>query len=55
MEKVLLPIMYTAPSDPSIEKITVSKECVVNGELPVIQRNPARLTAAKEALKPTIA
>ncbi len=55
MEKVLLPIMYTAPSDPSIEKITVTKECVVNGELPVIQRNPARLTAAKDALKPTIA
>ncbi len=55
MEKVLLPIMYTAPSDPSIEKITVTKECVVNGELPVIQRNPSRLTAAKDALKPTIA
>ncbi len=55
MEKVLLPIMYTAPSDPSIEKITVTKECVVNGELPVIQRNPARLTATKDALKPTIA
>jgi len=55
MEKVLLPIMYTAPSDPSIEKITVTKECVVNGALPVIQRNPSRLTAAKDALKPTIA
>lgn len=55
MEKVLLPIMYTAPSDPSIEKITVTKECVVNGSLPVIQRNPSRLTAAKDALKPTIA
>ena len=55
MEKVLLPIMYTAPSDPAIEKITITKECVTDGELPVIHRNPARLTAAKDALKPTIA
>ncbi len=57
MEKVLLPIMYTAPSDPSIEKITVTAECVTRGELPRIQRDPARL-APKEstnALKPTTA
>lgn len=57
MEKVLLPIMYTAPSDPSIEKITVTAESVVNGEMPLIERNPARL-APKDtsgALKPTIA
>ena len=56
MEKVLLPIMYTAPSDATIEKITVTKECVTKGELPVIQRNPARITAKNtNALKPTIA
>ncbi len=55
MEKVLLPIMYTTPSDASIEKITVTKDCVLNGELPEITRNPARLTAAKNALNPTIA
>ncbi|MBE6789751.1 MAG: ATP-dependent Clp protease ATP-binding subunit ClpX [Clostridia bacterium] len=56
MEKVLLPIMYTAPSDATIEKITVTKECVTEGELPVIQRNPARITAKNtNALKPTIA
>ena len=55
MEKVLLPIMYKAPSDPTIEKITVTKECVTDGELPVIQRNPARLSASKDKLKPTIA
>ena len=56
MEKVLLPVMYTAPSDPSIEKIIITKECVTEGEMPVIERNPARL-APKEtnALKPTIA
>ncbi len=56
MEKVLLPIMYTAPSDAAIEKITVTKECVTEGELPIIQRNPARLQKNESnALKPTIA
>ena len=55
MEKVLLPIMYTAPSDASIEKIIVTKECVTDGALPEIYRNPARLAASKDALKPTIA
>ncbi len=57
MEKVLLPVMYTAPSDPSIEKITITAECVTKGEMPVIERNPARLSpgTGTNALKPTIA
>lgn len=57
MEKVLLPIMYTAPSDPSIEKITVTAECVTKGSLPLIERNPARLAPkdTQGSLKPTIA
>ena len=54
MEKVLLPVMFTSPSDPSIEKITVTKECVTDSEIPLIQKNPARL-APKTASKPTIA
>ena len=55
MEKVLLPIMYTAPSDASIEKIVVTKECVLEGAVPEIIRNPERLNASRDALKPTIA
>lgn len=57
MEKVLLPIMYTSPSDPSIEKVTVTAECVTKGEVPLIERNPARLAPKNgtNALKPTIA
>lgn len=57
MEKVLLPIMYTSPSDPSIEKVTVTAECVTKGEVPLIERNPARLAPkdGTNALKPTIA
>ncbi len=48
MERVLLPIMFTAPADPSIEKITVTLDCVEKGELPLIVRNPARLGAAAD-------
>jgi len=44
MERVLLPIMFTAPSDPSIERITVTGECVKNGALPLIERDPSRLS-----------
>lgn len=57
MEKVLLPIMYTSPSDPSIEKVTVTADCVTKGEVPLIERNPARLAPKNgtNALKPTIA
>ena len=54
MEKVLLPVMFTSPSDPSIEKITVTKECVTDSAIPLIQKNPARL-APKTASNPTIA
>ena len=42
MERVLLPIMFTAPSDPTIVKITVTADCVRNGALPLIARDPSR-------------
>ena len=54
MEKVLLPVMFTAPSDPSIEKIVVTKDCVTDSCVPIIHKNPARL-APKSTNKPTIA
>ena len=54
MERVLLPIMYTAPSDPTITRITVTTDCVLNGEQPLITRDPSRAKpAAPEALGPT--
>lgn len=43
MERILLPVMFTAPSDPSIEKITITADCVKNGNMPIIDKNPARL------------
>ena len=50
MERVLLPIMFTAPTDPTIEKITVTLDCVQNGELPLIARDPARLKTTADPL-----
>ncbi len=56
MEKVLLPVMYTAPSDITIEKITITKDCVTDGAMPLVQRNPAKGTLKDSSpLKPTIA
>ncbi len=56
MEKVLQPIMYEIPSDPTVTRVTITGACV-NGEgSPAIERDPARLAPAKDAkLKPTIA
>ncbi len=51
MERVLLPVMFTAPSDVSINKITVTKDTVVNGAMPLIGRDPARMTSAENKLK----
>ena len=53
MERVLLPVMFTAPSDPSIYKITVTKDTVENGDMPVISKDPARLAPAENKLKAT--
>ncbi len=46
MERVLLPVMFTAPADPTIAKITVTLGCVKNGDMPLIERDPNRLQAA---------
>ena len=53
MERVLLPVMFTAPSDPSITKITVTRDTVVNSEPPIIEKDPARLVPSDNRLKPT--
>ena len=53
MERVLLPIMYTAPSDPTIEKITVTADCVLNGSLHLIARDPSRIAEPKSSSVPS--
>ncbi len=44
MERLLLPVMFTAPSDPAITKITITADCVKNGALPLIARDPTRIS-----------
>ena len=44
MEKILLPVMFTAPSDTSIAKITITADCVKNGSVPLMEKDPSRLT-----------
>ncbi len=36
MEKLMTDIMYTVPSDPSIEKVVVTADCVKNGTEPLV-------------------
>jgi len=36
MEKSMLKIMYEVPSDKKIEKVTITKDCVLNGDTPAI-------------------
>ena len=43
IEEVMGDIMYEAPSDPTIVKITVTLECAKRSEPPVILRDPSRL------------
>ncbi len=46
MEDVLLNIMYNVPSDKSIRKVTVTKECVTDKQEPIYERDE---TAAEDA------
>ena len=56
MEKVLQPIMYDIPSDPTVTRVTITGACITGEGNPAIERDPARLAPAKDAkLKPTIA
>jgi len=38
MEKIMLQIMYDAPSDKKIEKVTITKDCVLGVEPPLITK-----------------
>jgi len=40
LEKIMLQIMYDIPSDRKIEKVTITKECVVDMALPLISKRP---------------
>ena len=41
MESVLMPVMYDIPSDKTVERVTVTKECIVGGEGPLLSHRDA--------------
>lgn len=40
MEGILTPVMYDIPSDPTIDQVTITAECVTSGAQPIISHNP---------------
>ncbi len=50
LEKIMTAIMYEAPSDPSIKKIIITKDCVLKGEQPQILRKALPKESGKPAL-----
>ena len=48
MESVLLPIMYTVPSDETVELVQITAACVLEGADPIIERNPLKKRVAEK-------
>jgi len=48
MEDLLTDVMFELPSDPTIETVTVTKECVSSAEKPKISNNPNRKPVRKK-------
>ena len=42
IESILMPIMYTVPSDNTVERVCITSACVNDGAAPIIERNPER-------------
>ncbi|MBQ7541882.1 MAG: ATP-dependent Clp protease ATP-binding subunit ClpX [Clostridia bacterium] len=42
MENVLMPYMYSVPSDETVTKVLITAGCVSDGEQPVIERDPLK-------------
>lgn len=53
IEETMADIMYEAPSDNSIRKITVTKECVTEGKNPLIEREDKKTLEERLALDDT--
>ena len=52
MENALTPIMYTIPSDYSIDKVRITKECILDGAQPIIERDPEKAVAEDKKIIP---
>ena len=42
MESIMTKIMYEIPSDPTIQSVLITEDCVRNGTEPVIKRDASR-------------
>ncbi len=42
IESVLMPVMYTVPSDKTVERVCITAACVNDGAPPLIERNPEK-------------
>ena len=56
IENVLMPIMYTVPSDASVERVCITEACVKEDTPPMIERNPsgkrAKVSPSPKVTKP---
>ncbi len=52
IEDVMGEIMYEAPSDPTITRVTVTGECVLKQSPPILLRDPARQDMPRRVLPP---
>ena len=53
MEKALLDIMYSVPSDETICRVTITEKCITDGEAPVVEYDESRKSDKKD--KPAVA
>ena len=54
MESVLMPVMYDIPSDKTIETVTVTKGCIVDGFKPTLSHRKAEAESVEPAETPVI-
>jgi len=43
MEELLQPLMYSVPSDPTVERVVITASCITEKAAPQVERNPARM------------
>ena len=55
IEKALLPVMYEIPSDNTVTKVVITRECVINGESPIIERINGEKVSGKPEKTPKTA
>ena len=42
MEEILMPIMYTVPSDDTVVRVVITSACVSDGAEPLMERDPQK-------------